>query len=82
MLAINDFHFGRNPDDDYAFFDKLILKIDELSPRDHKYLLDSITLTHPFLKYEIYDYLPNKAYLIAGLKQEGDFRPTGIFDYL
>ncbi|MGA1977054.1 MAG: DUF748 domain-containing protein [Bacteroidales bacterium] len=59
LLAINDFHFGRNPDDDYAFFDKLILKIDELSPRDHKYLLDSITLTHPFLKYEIYDYLDN-----------------------
>ena len=35
LLAINDFHFGKNPDDDYASFDKLVLEINELSPKNH-----------------------------------------------
>jgi hypothetical protein len=59
LLAINDFHFGKNPKDDYASFDKLVLKIDELSPSNHKYLFDSLSLSHPFIKYELYDYLDN-----------------------
>jgi Domain of Unknown Function (DUF748) len=59
LLAINDFHFGKNPDDDYASFDNLALKIDELSPKNHQYLFDSLILSHPFLKYEIYDYSDN-----------------------
>jgi hypothetical protein len=59
LLAMNDFHFGKNPDDDYASFDKLVLKIDELSPKNNKYLFDSLSLNHPFLKFEIYDYLDN-----------------------
>ena len=59
LLAINDFHFGKNPDDDYASFDKLVLKMDELSPNNFKYFYDSILLYHPFLKFEFYDYLDN-----------------------
>jgi hypothetical protein len=59
LLALNDFHFGKDPDDDYASFDNLVLKIDELSPKNHQYLFDSLTLSHPFLKYEIYDYSDN-----------------------
>jgi len=59
ILAINDFHFGKNPDDDYASFVKLVLDIDELSPKDHIYLFDTVLLSHPFFKYESYDYLDN-----------------------
>jgi Domain of Unknown Function (DUF748) len=59
LLAMNDFHFGKKTGDDYVSFDKLVLKIDELSPRNHKYLFDSLTISHPFIKYEVYDYLDN-----------------------
>jgi hypothetical protein len=59
LLAINNFHFGKSPKDDYASFDKLALKVDELSPGNHKYLFDSVSLSHPFVKYELYDYLDN-----------------------
>ncbi|MDP1622668.1 MAG: DUF748 domain-containing protein [Bacteroidales bacterium] len=58
-LAVNDFHFGKNPEDDYAAFDKLALEITEISPKNHKYLFDSISLNHPFLKYELYDHMDN-----------------------
>jgi Domain of Unknown Function (DUF748) len=59
VLAINNFHFGIKTKDDYASFDRLVLKIDELSPRNHKYLFDSLSLNHPFIKFELYDYLDN-----------------------
>jgi Domain of Unknown Function (DUF748) len=59
VLALNNFHFGIKNKDDYAAFDKLVLKIDELSPGNHKYLFDSLSLNHPFIKYELYDYLDN-----------------------
>lgn len=59
LLTMNDFHFGKNPEDDYASFDKLVFKIDELSPKDHKYLFDSLSVIHPYVKYEVYDYLDN-----------------------
>jgi len=58
-VAINEFHFGKNPKEDYASFDKLSLAIIELSPKNYKYLFDSISLLHPFFKYEIYDSLDN-----------------------
>jgi hypothetical protein len=59
VIAINDFHFGKNPEDDYASFDKLVLAINEMSPGRHKYFYDSISVNHPYLKYERYDYLDN-----------------------
>jgi hypothetical protein len=59
LLQMNDFHFGRNLDEDYVSFDKLVLKIDSLSPKNHQYVIDSLSLTHPFLKYERYDDLDN-----------------------
>jgi len=58
-LAINEFHFGKTPDDDYASFDKLVLAMIEVSPKDHKYIFDSVSLNHPYVKYERYDYLDN-----------------------
>ncbi|TRZ70658.1 MAG: DUF748 domain-containing protein [Bacteroidetes bacterium] len=59
LLVFNDFHCGKNPDDDYAACDKLALQIVELSPKNHIYLFDSLSLSHPYFKYERYDYLDN-----------------------
>ena len=59
MLAINDFHIGKNIYDDYAAFKKLKVIIIDLSPNSKKYLFDSVSLSHPYLKYERYDYLDN-----------------------
>ncbi len=58
-LAMNEFHFGKTPEIDYASFDKLTLDIVELSPNNHKYLFDTVSLNHPYFKYERYDYLDN-----------------------
>ena len=65
MIAINDFHFGKNPKEDYVSFDKLLLAITEVSPKNHKYVFDSVSLSHPFLKYERYDYLDNLQRMIG-----------------
>ncbi|MFH2142256.1 MAG: DUF748 domain-containing protein [Bacteroidota bacterium] len=59
LLVINDFHFGKSPEDDYVSFDKLSLTIIEISPGNHIYIYDSISLSHPYFKYERYDYLDN-----------------------
>jgi|WetSurMetagenome_2_1015567.scaffolds.fasta_scaffold07157_3 hypothetical protein len=59
MLTFNDFHFGKDTIEDYLSFDKLVLQIDELSPLNHRYLFDSLSLTHPYFKYELYDHLDN-----------------------
>jgi len=59
VLAINDFHFGKNINDDYAAFKKLSVVIVELSPNNKKYIFDTVSLSHPYLKYERYDYLDN-----------------------
>jgi hypothetical protein len=59
LLSLNNFHFGIKAKDDFASFSKLVLKIDELSPVNHKYLFDSLSLSHPFIRYELYDYLDN-----------------------
>jgi len=58
-IIVSDFHFGKNPKEDYAAFDKLVLAIGELSPKKHIYYFDSISLMHPYFKYERYDYLDN-----------------------
>ncbi len=59
LFAINDFHTGERPGDDFASFNKLALAIFELSPNNHKYLFDSVSLNNPSFKYERYDYLDN-----------------------
>lgn len=59
LLAINDFFTGEKPGDNYASFKKLAVAILELSPKNHKYLFDSVSLNNPYFKYERYDYLDN-----------------------
>jgi hypothetical protein len=58
-LAIEDFHLGKTVADDYTSFRKLSLVINELSPRNKKYLFDSVTLENPFLLFERFDSLDN-----------------------
>ena len=59
LIVLNDFHFGKTSEDDYASFDKLVLSIDKLNPKGHQYLFDSVMLSHPYFKYEMYDHLDN-----------------------
>jgi hypothetical protein len=58
-IAINDFHLGKNSKDDYVFFDRFGFLIDELAPKDHKYLIDSLSLNRLYFKYERYVHLDN-----------------------
>ena len=58
-IAINDFHFGKNPKEDYASFDTLVVAINEITPRKLIYNVDSAVLTHPYFKYEMYDKMDN-----------------------
>lgn len=59
MVAINDFHFGKNKTEDYASFKKFTLAIKQLSPVNKKYMFDSVSLLQPYFKYERYDHLDN-----------------------
>jgi hypothetical protein len=68
-LSINDFHLGKTVKDDYASFDTLKLSILEMSPKNKKYFLDSLSLIHPFLKYEHYEHLDNLQ-MMFGKKEE------------
>ena len=58
-IAINDFHFGKTPKEDYASFDTLVVAINEITPRKLIYNIDSAVLTHPYFKYEMYDKMDN-----------------------
>ncbi|HTA81827.1 MAG TPA: DUF748 domain-containing protein [Bacteroidia bacterium] len=58
-IAVNDFHFGKTTAEDYLAFDKFVMTINEVNPKQHIYHLDSVTLTHPYFKFEKYDKLDN-----------------------
>lgn len=59
LLSISDFHFGKNLKEDFTSFDNLTIAIKEISPLKKVYLFDSISLKHPYFKYERYDHLDN-----------------------
>jgi hypothetical protein len=59
LVSLNDFHVGKKANEDYAAFDKLVLKIEQLNPDGRKYLFDSISLVKPFFTFELYDRLNN-----------------------
>lgn len=58
-LAVNNFHFGKVPGEDYLSFDKLFLKMVDLNPRAYSYYIDTLTISKPFFKYELYDHMDN-----------------------
>jgi hypothetical protein len=59
MVTLNNFHFGETASKDFASFDKFILQVRDLNPKNKTYLLDSISLSKPYFKFERYDYLDN-----------------------
>ena len=59
FVGINDFHFGKNPKEDYASFKKIAVQIVKLSPARRVYQFDSVMLHKPYFKYERYDHLDN-----------------------
>lgn len=59
MVTISNFHFGETATKDFASFDKFILQVRDLNPKNKKYLLDSVSLSHPYFKFDRYDYLDN-----------------------
>ena len=83
-MTINEFHLGKKPKDDLAAFDKLEVTITELDPKNLKYLFDTISLSHPFFKYELYDYLDNiqKMFGKNGAKIEEANANTGSFNLI
>jgi len=58
-IAISNFKFKQDDKDDLASFKKLVIAIHHLSPKDMIYHYDSVILTQPFAKYQLYDYLDN-----------------------
>lgn len=59
IVAINDFHFGKTKEEDYASFKKFTVRIKQLSPVNKKYMFDSLSLLDLYAKYERYDHLDN-----------------------
>ena len=70
LLAINEFHAGKKPKEDYASFDKLTLAVLELSPKNHKYIFDSVSLSNPYFKYERYETSSNLMKMFANAKSD------------
>jgi hypothetical protein len=64
-IALSDFHLGKNPEDDYMSFERLGLVVTELSPKNNQYILDSLSLVHPYVKYERYDHTDNLSSMFA-----------------
>jgi len=84
MIAINKFHFGKNSKVDIGSFEKLQLSVFQLSPKDNKYLFDSVSLTHPYFKYERYDELDNirKMFVKKGRNHSGMDANSSTFNLL
>lgn len=59
LIALNDFHFGKTTQEDYASFTRLAIGINELSPKKGVRLFDSVVLRKPYFKYERYDKMDN-----------------------
>lgn len=59
LFILNELHVGKTEKDDYVAFKKFTIKIEQLNPRNKKYLFDSISLIKPYVKFELYDYLNN-----------------------
>jgi hypothetical protein len=83
-VIINEFHIGKNPKEDLASFDKLGLSFVELNPGKQIFLFDSLTLSRPCFKYEIYDYLDNLQRIFGknGENVSTAYKNTGNFNLI
>ena len=64
-VTLDHFHFGKTDKEDYMAFDKLNIVIHELSPLYKLYLLDDVSLTRPYVRYEVYDHGSNLETMFA-----------------
>lgn len=64
-IAVNDFHFGKRPDDDYVAFKKLQIAMVDVNPRQFSYYIDTIMVDKPYFKYERYDNADNVSALFG-----------------
>lgn len=81
FITINDFHLGKNKEEDYTSFKKLTVDVIHLNPKNKKYVLDSISLQEPYFKYERYDHLDNLQYMFGkkGTKvMEAKSKPSDV----
>jgi hypothetical protein len=58
-ITLSEFHYGKNKSDDFARFDKLIIAIRDVNPKNFTYEYDSISLQKLYFQYERYDTLDN-----------------------
>jgi hypothetical protein len=77
LVMISNFHFGESTEKDFASFEKFTLRIAALNPKNKVYILDSVSLNHPYFKFEQYDYLNNvymmfltKGAIVKGVQQD------------
>lgn len=59
LLSISDFHLGKSPGNDFLSFSKLVSRIKDINPGEFQYVIDSISVTKPYFRYERYDHLDN-----------------------
>lgn len=64
-IAVNDFHFGKQPTDDYVSFQKLQIAMVDVNPRQFSYYIDTIMVDKPYFKYERYDNADNVSALFG-----------------
>ena len=64
-ISLSGFHLGKNPGDDYMSFDRLGIVVTRLSPKNNQYILDSLSLVRPYVKYEKYDHTDNLSTMFA-----------------
>jgi len=81
LIVISDFHFGENTEKDFASFEKFTLRVKALNPKNKEYLLDSVSLSRPYFKFERYDYLDNVERMFEKGK-EGINQSAGQFNLI
>ncbi|MBC7391085.1 MAG: DUF748 domain-containing protein, partial [Opitutaceae bacterium] len=59
LIALSDFHFGKNANEDYGSFEKFVVDMQDVSPKNKVYMFDSVMLLKPYFRYEKYDSLDN-----------------------
>lgn len=58
-IVIHDFHLGKSSAEDDAFFEKLTVQINEVSPKKAVYSYDTVALLRPYFQFERYNDLNN-----------------------
>ena len=55
MVKVNDIHFGKTLQEDYASIEQVHLQMREINPKHYRYIFDSAVIHKPYFKYERYD---------------------------